>query len=77
MTPTDDLAAVVRDEAERCGVDVRELARVLLGWTEAETQHADGWITLRRRLEDRVTGISVVTHAPAIASPPSAPCGDE
>lgn len=26
MTPTDDLAAVVRDEAERCGVDVRSAA---------------------------------------------------
>ena len=40
MTPADELAAVVRDEAERCGVDVRDLARVLLGWTADEFQRA-------------------------------------
>lgn len=39
-TPTDDLAAVVSDEAERCGVDVRELARALLGWTVEEMENA-------------------------------------
>ena len=73
MTPTDDLAAVVRDEAERCGVDVRELARGLLGWTAEEMQDAGWWVALRCQLADRVS-----VHSPALAaSPPAAPGGDE
>lgn len=78
MTPTDDLAAVVRDEAERCGVDVRELARVLLGWTAEEMQYADGWLSTRRQLtdmNDRARLAHSIVHDDALLL--AAPGGDE
>lgn len=74
MTTTDDLAAMVRDEAERCGIDVRELARVLLGWTAMDLRRAEVAVALRYNF-GRIGVTRGIVHDDA--SPPAAPGGDE